>query len=204
MDDPGRSVNGLLETLRLVLLSPTDAFRSMRQSGDVCGAIALLLIVGTCGSFFGLLWQAATRTMVGSFGGLNFGEIAFANSIGVIWFIIAPLAVLLSAVVTAGICHLLLLMFGGAPHPPETTLKTVCYAAGANYIWLAVPLCGGFLATLWGIVTIIIGLREAQQVPTARAVAVVLVPYLLVGCCLMLLLLVFGAVVGTLAGGAAG
>ncbi len=203
-DDPGRSAHGVFDTIRVVLFSPTEAFRSMRQGGDVPGAIAFLLIVGTFGSFFGLLWQAATRTMVGSFGGLNFGEIAVANTIGVFWFIAAPIAVLLFAVVVTGIYHLLLLLFGGAPHPPETTLKTVCYAAGANYIWLAMPLCGGLVATLWGIVSTTIGLREAQEVPTGRAAAAVLVPYLLVCFCLMLSLLIFGAAVGALAGVAGG
>lgn len=162
------------------------------------GAIGFLLIVGTFGSFFGLLWQSAARTMVGSFGGVKFGELAVANTIGVIWFIFAPVAVLVFAVIITGIYHLLLLLFGGAPHPPETTFKTVCYAAGANYVWLAVPVCGGLVATLWGIVTSTIGLREAQGVPTGRAAAAVLVPYVAVCCCLMLSLLVFSAAVGAL------
>lgn len=203
-DDPGRSAAGVLETVRVVLFSPTEAFQSMRRSGDVGGAIAFLLIGGTFGSFFGLLWQAAARTMLGSFGGVNFGEIAIANTIGVIWFIFAPVAVLVFAVVITGIYHLSLLVFGGAPHPPETTLKTVCYAAGANYIWLAMPLCGGLVATLWGIVSSIIGLREAQEVPAGRAAAAVLVPYVLVCCCLLLSLLVFGAAIGALVGAVGG
>ena len=203
-DDPGRSATGVLDTVRVVLFSPTEAFQSMRRSGDVGGAIAFLLIVGTFGSFFGLLWQAAARTMVGSFGGVNFGEIAVANTIGVIWFIFAPVAVLVFAVVITGIYHLLLLVFGGAPHPPETTLKTVCYAVGANYVWLAMPMCGGIVATLWGIVTSTIGLREAQEVSTGRAAAAVLVPYVLVCCCLLLSFLVFGAAIGALVGAVGG
>ncbi len=199
-DDPGRSATGALDTVRGVLFSPNETFRSMRRDGDVGGAIAFLLIVGTFGSFFGLLWQSATRTMLGPFGGLDFGEIAVANTIGIVGFILAPIAVLVFAIIITGIYHLLLLLFGGAPHPPETTLKTVCYAAGANYVWLAMPFCGGLVATLWGIVSTTIGLREAQGVPTGRAAAAVLVPYVALCCCLMLLLLAFGAAAGALAG----
>ncbi len=199
-DDPGRSATGALDTVRGVLFAPNETFRNMRRSGDLGGAIAFLLILGTFGSFFGLLWQSATRSMIGPFGGLDFGEIAVANTLGIIGFILAPVAVLVFAVVITGIYHLLLLLFGGAPHPPETTLKTVCYAAGANYVWLAMPFCGGLVATLWGIVSTTIGLREAQGVPTGRAAAAVLVPYLLVCCCLLFSIAVFGAAAGALAG----
>ena len=187
----------------MVLLSPTRAFRSMRRSGDVGGAIGFLLIVGTFGSFFGLLWGVATRTMIGSISGLNFGEIAAVNTVAIIQFILAPLAVLVFAVVLTGIYHLLLLLFGGAPHPPETTLKTVCYAVGANCVWLAIPFCGTLVAGLWWIVSATIGLREAQGVPSGRAAAAVLVPYLLACCCLLLLLLMFSTI-GALAGAVGG
>ncbi len=201
--DPGRSATGVLDTVRMVLLSPTEAFQSMHRSGDVGGAIGFLLIVGTFGSFFGLLWGAATRTMVGSFGGLNLGEIAAINTVGIIQFMLAPVAVLVFAVILTGIYHLLLLLFGGAPYPPETTLKTVCYAAGANYIWLAIPFCGTLVASLWGIVSTAIGLREAQGVPVGRAAAAVLVPYLFACCCLLLSLLALSTL-GALAGVAGG
>ena len=184
--EPGMTPGTLLESARMVLFSPADAFGMMRIEGSMAPPLLFLVALGTIGMFFGLLWQTWSRALMISLGGPAFEDVLAANSIGLMSFVLAPVVTLLMAVIATGVHHLFLLMFGGAPRPIDVTLRVVCFAWGASYIWLILPLCGGFIATIWGAVATVVGLREAQGVPGGRAAAAVLVPYLFALCCMMI------------------
>ncbi len=188
-DDPGRSPAGALDTVRLVLLSPAEAFRQMSRRGALAAPLLFLLVFGTLGSLFGLGWGALLRSLVMVSGaGFPFdpADVARANWIAVVQLLIAPFMVLFSASVAAAICHVMLMLLGGAPRPFDTTYRVVCYGAGAANLCQIAPFCGFFIAPIWGVVVLIIGLSEAQEVPGGRATAAVLVPLLLVCCCCLL------------------
>ena len=59
-----------------------------------------------------------------------------------------------------------------------------------------IPVCGGVIAAVWGIVVNCIGLARAHETDTGRAVLAILLP--VVGCCGLAFVLVF--MVGGLAG----
>jgi hypothetical protein len=80
-------------------------------------------------------------------------------------------------------------MLGGAPHPYETTFRVICYTWSAG-IFNLVPVCGVLIAAIWRIVVQIIGIREAQEVPTGRAAAAVLIPIVIACFCLFAVVLV--------------
>lgn len=185
--DPGMSPGSLLRTVRLILFTPGEAFGLMRLRGPLTAPLVFLVALGTLGTFFGLMWQSWARAMLGSFAGGNLQSLALTNSYGVMSFVLAPFVIAVLAVITTGIHHLFLLMFGGAPRPVEVTLRVVCYAWGASYVWMLVPACGGLFATVWGAALTIAGLRDAHGVPSGRAAAAVIVPYLIIGCCVLLL-----------------
>ncbi len=196
---PGMSFAGLVQTTRMLLFTPSDAFGMMRLKGTTAPPLIYLVAIGTVGTFVGLLWQTWARAMAGSIGGGNLQSLALANSYGVMSFVVAPFVILLLAVVVTGVHHLSLLMFGGAPRPLEVTLRVVCYAWGASYVWMLIPVCGGLVATVWAAVMTIVGLQEAHGVPRGRAVAAVVVPYLIGICGAMVLWAVMvTAMIGTL------
>ncbi len=184
---PGMSFAGLVQTTRLLLFTPTDAFGLMRVNGTMTAPLVYLVVLGTVGTFFGLLWQSWARAMLGSVAGGNLQTLAVANSYGVMSFVIAPFVILLMAVVATAVHHLFLLLLGGAPRPPDVTMRVVCYAWGASYVWMLIPACGGLVATVWGAAMTIAGLRQAQGVPGGRAAAAVVVPYLIALCGLLAL-----------------
>jgi len=196
---PGMSFGGLVQTTRMLLFTPTDAFAMMRLKGMMAAPLVYLVAIGTVGTFFGLLWQTWARAMLGSVAGGNLQTLALANSYGVMSFVVAPFIILLMAVLATGVHHLFLLLFGGAPRPPEVTLRVVCYAWGASYVWMLIPACGGLVATVWGAAMTVAGLREAHGVPRGRAIAAVMVPYLLAICSALVLWTVMAmATIGTL------
>jgi len=184
--EPGMSPAGLLQTIRLVLFTPADAFGMMRVQGSMAAPIVFLLALGTVGTFFGLIWQSWAQGMLASMGG-QLPSFVSQSPVGVLSFVLAPLFIALVALIATGVHHLFLMMFGGAPRSPEVTLRVVCYAWGANYVWMIIPVCGNLVATVWAAALTIVGLQWAHGIPRGRAAAAVLVPYVIAGCCLVLL-----------------
>jgi hypothetical protein len=185
--EPGMTFAGVVATTRLLLFTPSAAFAVMRRQGNIVPPLVYVVALGTLGTFFGLIWQSWARAMLGSVAGGNLQSVALANSYSVTSIVLAPLFILLAAVVATAVHHVCLLLFGGAPRPPEVTLRVVCYAWGAAYVWMFIPACGGLIATVWGAAMTITGLREAHGVPSGRATAAVVVPYLVAGCCAVLM-----------------
>jgi hypothetical protein len=182
-ESEGRTPGSGVRTVSMVLTRPTEAFRAMRIDGALGDPILFLVLFGTIGSAFGLLWQTFLRGWMFSVAGPEFRDLAVANGTGFVSLVMLPLFVLLFAAIAAAVYHLALLLFGGAPRGFDVTLRVVCYTSGASYLLLILPICGGILATLWGIPVAIVGLREAQGVPGGRAAAAVIVPMVLIFCC---------------------
>ena len=111
----GRSPGAGAATVRMVLFQPGEAFRAMRLDGGLADPLLFLLLFGTVGSAFGVLWQSFMRNWTAQLGGTDFADFAFANSYGLLTLIMAPLFVLLFGCIVAAVYHLALLIFGGAP-----------------------------------------------------------------------------------------
>jgi hypothetical protein len=108
--------------------------------------------------------------------------------------VITPFMIIAGVFLGSGMLHLLLLMVRGAKNGFESTFRVVAYAYGSN-IFMAVPFCGGFIAALWNIVVVIIGLKEAHGISGGKAAFAVLFPLIL--CCAFVVLfsiLVLGTV----------
>jgi len=88
--------------------------------------------------------------------------------------------VIIGYFIAAGVLHLCLLIIGGARRDFEATFRVVCYAAGAN-LFNIVPFCGGLVAWLWNAVLNVIGVREAHEISTGRALLAYCLPALV--CC---------------------
>ncbi len=177
---------GVLGTIREVVFSPTAAFRAMRQEGGWAEPLAFAVLVGSVAVWVAQGWDVVTSTLLAGMTGAQAQDIVAAN-IATIWLaLFAPLLVCASTFFGAAIVHGLLLLFGGAPKPYETTFRVVSYSWAVG-VFNLVPICGVFLGSVWRIVVQIIGVREAQEVPPGRAAAAVLVPLLLLCFCLAML-----------------
>lgn len=180
------------ETWKLVATRPAELFRRVRidQSGSAVLFGVLAASVGSAaaavyGYFSAAGSLAAMQELManlpeeqtrflqlfaqGVSGGATLAQMA-----------LAPLFALLGIYLTAGVLHLLLLLFKAAPRGFDATLTVVGYATGLQLL-LAVPGCGGLLALVWYLVALIIGLGEAQRCGPGKAAAAVFTPVLL-GC----------------------
>jgi hypothetical protein len=188
-----------LETFKLVALQPSDFFRLVRtdQPGaavlfgvvsSVVGAVlAGLYNVATIGGSIEALQKwPATNEMQRRFVELYLGWLQDGTFSKVLLaqVVLSPLLSLIGIYLAAGVIHLALMLFKGAPRGFEATLTVVAYASGLG-ILNGVPVCGSLVAQIWWVVAVIIGLDAAQRCGLGKSTVAVLAPLLLacVCCC---------------------
>ena len=166
-------------TIKKVLFSPTKFFSQMRTEGGISDPLLYAVIVGTVCVWIALLWQIPLQ-------GLSFlmgpdkeeAIIGLGAMIGVSIFM--PFFIVIGLFIGAGILHLCLMLVGGNKKGFEATFRVVAYSVSSQ-VGAIIPLCGGIIASIWGLVVEIIGLREAHQITTSKAVLAVLLP-VVTGC----------------------
>jgi len=185
----------LLQTIREVVFSPTAAFASMRREGGWGEPLGFAVLTGSIFIWVAQAWDLLTRSAMVGMPGFEMQDIAAANAQEVFFALLAPFVVVAATFFGAAIVHGLLILFGGAPWPYETTFRVMCYSWAVG-VFNLLPVCGVFVGAVWRIVVQIIGVREAQEVPGGRAAAAVLVPVLFACMCLVLLTLLAISVAG--------
>ena len=203
-------------TVQLVLLEPGKAFRQVQVGRD---ADHFLFAVLT-GSVFWALNQLLGRLLagpanqlmqdyarrVGAEGNPMLARILAAqnqlSSPGwtLLLLLLSPLVVAIFLYLNAGVTHLFALLFGQAKRGFPATFAACAYAH-APLVLLLIPGCGSFIAVIWMIVLIGIGLKETHGIGAGGATATVLAPYLLLCCaCGGLSILMMAAMQKALAG----
>lgn len=177
-------------TVKEVLIEPTTTFARMKESGGFTTPFLYMLIATGIGVFLAFAVQFGLQAIMGSIvaSGQN-AEISralaaqgFGVGIGIVaMLVLLPIALLIASFVGSGIWHLSLMILGGAKKPYEATYRVYCYVSGSSALVSLVPCCGGLAAVVWKIVSGAIGLSKVHEISTGKAVAAVLLPFLL--CC---------------------
>lgn len=177
-------IQSFARTVREVLTRPGPFFAGIRRQGDFVNplvfAVICSLFLGILGGFLSMLNSiAAGTTGVGG---------AIAGYVGSIIF--TPIIVAIFLFIGAGIYHLLVLLFARPSNAGyEATFRVACYACAIFVIsWISslfnlIPVIGpiigpllGFLIGVYAVVIQVLGIREVHSTTTGRAVAVVLLP----------------------------
>ena len=160
------TLNAFFQTATKCLLTPTAFFSSLPRRGGFLNPI-LFGVMSIVASFvLAYIWYS----LLGRGGGGLFGFLIGMGFVVVGAFLIVPIALF----VWSGVLHLCLLMVGGANEGYEGTFRVVSYSSVTS-LFNAIPIAGA-IASLWGIVLTVIGLREVQNTSTGKSVAAVLIP----------------------------
>ncbi len=178
------TINAYFQTATKCLVTPTAFFSQLPTSGGylnpiLFGAMTLPIALGLTYLWIGLFTGAGLR---GFFGFL------FAMSL---LFVMGIIAVPISFGIWSGILHLCLYLVGGAREGYQATFRVVSYSSVAG-IFNAIPFVGT-LASLWGLVLTVIGLRETHRTTTGKAVAALLIPLGIAALFAILVVLTVGA-----------
>ena len=152
-------------------LRPQRFFASMPRDGSPGPAILYYLSIGIPVAGVQLFWSmlrggsddaAAT--------GLGLGEWA-----PLLDFLFSPLLLMLSLVLSAGVVHLMLKLFGAAAGDFWLTTRVFAFAYSPQILGV-IPVAGTIAGFIWMVVVAIIGVREAHRTTTGRAAAAILLP----------------------------
>ncbi len=169
------------ETLKLVLLNPTVAFSAMKPEGGFGEPLIFAVFGGSIGFLCYLLFSIVLSS-VGIMSDRNALAGLMGLGIGTIFLIIfIPVFIAIGLFIGAGILHLCLMLVGGAKRSYETTFRVLSFTLGSTYPLMIVPICGGAISGIWGLVLECIGLARAHETTTGKAVLAVLLPVIV--CC---------------------
>jgi hypothetical protein len=187
-------VNAFIETLTMVLTRPSEAFTVMKREGGLVEPLIYALIGGCAGGVVSFLFSLGLQS-IGFFSerrnafavmtGMGVGSAAF--------IILLPLCIIIGVFIGAAVVHLCLMLVGGAKQSFETTFRVLAFSQGSTGLLQMIPVCGGFIAGVWGLVVSCIGLSRAHGTETGRAVLAIFLP--LIVCCgaIFLIAMMFGA-----------
>ena len=179
------------ETWKSATFDPGSFFGRMPARGGTGAAILYYLVLGILLAGVNLFWNMTGVFTAGADEALA-AELGIGSMDPIIGFLLSPLVLLFALLVSAGICHVLLLMFGGARNGFGTTIRVFCFAYSPMAFGV-VPFLGALVGTIWMVVLSIIGLREAHQADGWKAALAVLLPFVLALGMLILAVLFFAA-----------
>ena len=214
-EEPSRQkLPALVETVKLVLLQPREAFRRMNRELPASRALLFALAVAwpsvTLGFLVALLLQLGELAVASAFFKETFGPDLtqpFLWGVPVLLIfsglvvLLPPIFLVLSLAVNSLMFHLFLLLFGAGTRGLGTTFRVLAYSQ-ATAIFYVVPVAGGLVAFFWQLLVTILGLAAAHGASETRTAWAVLTPFLLACACLVLgiLFLAGSAVVNALGG----
>jgi hypothetical protein len=188
-------VPSFIQTVREVILNPVNFFRGIPRQGDFLNPVLFAAICALISAVIGGILGFVLRLALGhGFAG------SFSRLIGTV--IGAPIATVIGLFIGAAIYQLLILLIVRPRHEGyEATFRAVAYASAIQvFSWLAfIPILGILVVIaigVYNVVLTVIGIREMHATTTGRAVAVVLIPVIVVG---LLALLLVGAILAIIA-----
>jgi len=173
-----------LTTFRLTITNPREVFSRLPE-GDIERPLIYGLIVSTLGICFPQIWALMFKLPLYPMMGLPKERVAVEGFFHVGVILVSPILALVGLFLVSGIYHLMLMLFGDAERGFTVTFRTVCYASSAD-LFTIVPLCGGFIAFIWGMVLTIMGAVMAHRTEPWRAILAYFLP-VVVCCCMPLL-----------------
>jgi hypothetical protein len=207
------------QTVRQVLFEPTEFFRNMPREGGYespIGFLMVLTILQTAvmvvfiwvGGLIGLAVAGSPKGLSGTQTADIVGQLFFQSISQVCT---APISAIIGAFFGGALLHVGLLLFGGAKHGYETSVRVYCFSASAGILMIAfLPIAlvvaglsgaaggaeaavglglgvfglGSIAIWVWMIAVETIGLREAHETTTGKALGAVLLPFAAIFCCI--------------------
>jgi hypothetical protein len=205
--DNRKDLGALVETVKLLVTSPGQAYAMTREKGDYGSPLIFAVIFFIFGAILSGLWQLA----FGPAPWLEYIEqmppemreaMAGAGTGGpvglVVGIVLTPLIGIVALFIWSGIVHLVLQLLGGLRDSTagfEGTFRAIAYSSVSQIAYL-VPLVGPLLGVVWSIVLNVIGLSTLHRTSQGKALAAVLIPVLLCCCLIAAVFAMMGAAIG--------
>ena len=170
-------LNGLYLTVKDVLFSPGRFFKQMPSAVGLTQPLLFAILIGAVATFVSWMW-----TLTGSSLQMllqeSMEEVVKGPLYSFLTFLFSPMIITVVLFIQAGLTHLTLVLIGGNRLGFEATFRVSAYAEAASLL-IIMPVCGAWIAVIWNLVTMVIGLYSIHETEPWKAVVAVLAPMLL-------------------------
>ena len=180
-------VTALIDTVKLIVTDPKDAFSRIRADGDYMSPFIFSLIISWPAVIIGQMWSFLLNSLI-SFGDqatMGFGLLQI-----VLILVLYPLIHLVSLFIMAGLYHVSLMIVSALNRSQvgfEGTFKVACYAMVSQAAGV-VPIIGALIGLVAFIVFMVVGFERAHETSQGKAIVGVLIPLAL--CCLCVIVFI--------------
>jgi hypothetical protein len=169
-------LNGLYLTVKDVLLAPGRFFHRMPSQVGILQPLLFAMILGGIGTFIAWLYSLVSASLqMALLGDFSHGQ---SSMLSFFIFLFSPILVTMGIFFQAGMTHGVLMLLGGNRLGFEATFRVAAYSEATTII-LLLPVCGSWVAMIWSMVILIIGLYNIHETEPWKAVLAVLAPLLL-------------------------
>ncbi|MEA2074848.1 MAG: Yip1 family protein [Euryarchaeota archaeon] len=190
----------LLENISGTFFSPTSTFRRMlEERTSVTTAAIIVLIASICSGAGSILTQSAVMSLFAEFPG--FEEMLLSPTVSVTLSVVGGF---ISWVVIAGILHIVAKVLGGEGAFTEmlvlmgfAMLPNIFQAPIGLVALLSGGLTGAFIAmglggilAIWVLILDVLAIREAHKFSTGRAIATLILPFVILTVLAFILIIV--------------
>jgi hypothetical protein len=193
------ALNGFIESLKLFVTGPTEAFAQTIKRGDYGSPLLFAIIVGWIGLAIGQIWETLMGASILSVLPAEIrNQVPFAlGSAGSFLFnvIFAPVFIIIGIFIWSAILHLCLIIVNGLRQSQagfEGSFRIVAYSTVAQLANL-VPILGDIICLVWTLVLAVIGAKEIHRTEQGKAVLAVLIPVVLCCACIGMAAFLAGA-----------
>jgi hypothetical protein len=181
------------QTWKSATLDPGPFYRRVPRDGGTGVAVLYYLIIGVLVAGANLFWNSLSLAAGRPGDGGLAAELGIQAIHPVVGFLLTPAALLFMLGLSAAVVHMILSLFDGTRHGFGTTVRVFCYAYSPGLLGV-IPWIGGLIGSVWMLVLLIIGLREAHETDGWKTAVAVLLPFvLLLGLMIFSVLLMFAA-----------
>jgi hypothetical protein len=204
--------DALVDTIRLFITSPAEAWGLTREKGDLGQPLLFAVVVGWIGVAFNSVWNLIFGNLWLRFLPMLPPQVrdqialrGFGGSVGstLLALVLAPLLVIIGLFVWSGILHVCFMIVGalaGSTAGFEGTFRVVGYSS-VSQLAQVVPIVGGLVALVWNLILVVMGAQRIHRTTQGKAIAGVLIPLVLCCGCTLLAIVFAGAAIFAALGG---
>ncbi len=163
------TINAFIQTASNCLFNPSYFFSHLPIDKGMVNPILFSIFSMLTGILFSYVWTSLYYGTGGIF--YFFLAIPFIMVIG-------GISIAIFLFIWGGLVHLALTIAGGAKEGFEATFRSVSYSS-VTQVFNAIPVIGS-IASLWGLVLTVIGLRETHKTSTGKSILAVVLPLIMV------------------------
>ena len=179
----------LFQTIGMALTNPMVMFSGM-GGGDLSMPLLYGVLIGTVTAVFSILWNMLFSGMA-LLGGGGGEEFVVSTGMYVLFMFICPLFVVVGLFISSALYHVALLVLGDGQRGFSTTFRAIAYGYTPN-LFAVVPICGGLIGGIWGVVLVIIGGKQGHDTDWWKAILGYFLPTLICCCLIIWLASMFG------------